>query len=652
VTGEPFQILEVDDAIIAEGIALTTPRARRFFGIVLFGEQEEPGRWRIPLRRQPATAVIERIAAWAVDEDLVAEAHEERAQAALEFLVQRRRSYERTREAASAFQALDGSAPVTRIDDDELDRRLHAFGWNDEARRLRDHQRRGVLHALHAQHAANFSVPGSGKTTTTLAVLAAHRVAETVDAAVMVGPLSSFRPWETEAEAALPGVLRVQRLHNMTPDQRRRVYPQIGPDVLLLMSYSAASTDEDELRELGLRLKLMLIVDESHRVKRFMGGTWTPALIRVAERATTRIILSGTPMPHSARDLWSQFTILWPGRELVGSRATHVARINRGTERLVRYLAPFYTRTPKERLGLTPYTVRTQRVDAPEVQAEVYRELADGLRRVATVEATLADRLAALRRARPIRLLQAASNPSLLTDFDDFFHVPAVPPEAGTFVERLDNYPQLGELPGKMGWVLDRLGELHSQEEKAVVWTSFLRNIDQFTRLVCERYGEQVFQVDGRVPAAGGEEDDELDDNREQRIDRFLESEGFAVLVANPAACAESISLHSRCHRAFYLDRTYDCARWLQSIDRIHRLGLPEGVQVEVHVPQLYVDDQPTIDGLVETSLARKEDAMTQFLRGAELRDAMLNEQDTINAAEGDDDDLVEVLRYLSGQTP
>ena len=43
---------------------------------------------------------------------------------------------------------------------------------------------------------------------------------------------------------------------------------------------------------------------------------------------------------------------------------------------------------------------------------------------------------------------------------------------------------------------------------------------------------------------------------------------------------------------------------------------------------------------------------MTQLLRGAELRDAMLNDQDTINAAEGDDADLVEVLRYLSGEAP
>ena len=652
MTGERFHIAESADALSVTGDGLWSPRARRFFAIVLGARPDPDGAWHVPLRGRESAVVIERVAQWAADEGLIAEARDEGARVALEFIVRRRRSYERGRTAATLFQGLDGAQPVTQIDPAELDARLVAMGWDSSARDLHPHQRRGVLHALHAQHAANFSVPGAGKTATTLAVLAAHRVAETVDAAIVVGPLSSFRPWEAEAEAALPGVLRVQRLHNMTPAQRAGVYADTSTGDLILMSYPTAVADETALRALGERLKLMLIVDEAHRVKRFIGGAWAVALVRIAERAQARMILSGTPMPHSARDLWSQFTILFPGGELAGSRMTHVARINSGLDGLVRHLAPFYVRTPKDQLGLEPYRVQTHRVDAPDVQSEIYREVADGLRRQVALATTAVNQLLALRRARPIRLLQAASNPALLNDDDAFFHVPPVPADDATFCARLDNYGRLGELPAKMSWVLERLVELHRIGEKAVVWTSFILNIDQFAQLVRERYGDSVFNVDGRVPAAGGEELDELDDSRERRIDRFLAADGFAVLVANPAACAESISLHSHCHRAFYLDRTYDCARWLQSIDRIHRLGLPPGVRVEVHVPQLYVDNGPTIDGLVELSLARKESAMQQFLRGAELRDAMLNDQDTLAGAEGDDADLVALLRYLVGETP
>ena len=45
------------------------------------------------------------------------------------------------------------------------------------------------------------------------------------------------------------------------------------------------------------------------------------------------------------------------------------------------------------------------------------------------------------------------------------------------------------------------------------------------------------------------------------------------VLIANPAACAESISLHKTCSNAIYYDLSYNCAEYLQSLDRIHRVG-------------------------------------------------------------------------------
>ena len=43
---------------------------------------------------------------------------------------------------------------------------------------------------------------------------------------------------------------------------------------------------------------------------------------------------------------------------------------------------------------------------------------------------------------------------------------------------------------------------------------------------------------------------------------------------------------------------------------------------------------------------------MQAFLRGAELRDGFLNDQDTLAAAEGDERDLEALLRYLVGETP
>ena len=61
------------------------------------------------------------------------------------------------------------------------------------------------------------------------------------------------------------------------------------------------------------------------------------------------------------------------------------------------------------------------------------------------------------------------------------------------------------------------------------------------------------------------------------KIKRFHEYPNAFVLVANPAACSESISLHTVCHHAIYLDRNYNAGQYLQSEDRVHRLGLPPG---------------------------------------------------------------------------
>ena len=43
------------------------------------------------------------------------------------------------------------------------------------------------------------------------------------------------------------------------------------------------------------------------------------------------------------------------------------------------------------------------------------------------------------------------------------------------------------------------------------------------------------------------------------------------VVIANPKACSESMSLHKACQNAIYYDQNYNAAEFLQSLDRIHR---------------------------------------------------------------------------------
>jgi hypothetical protein len=224
-------------------------------------------------------------------------------------------------------------------------------------------------------------------------------------------------------------------------------------------------------------------------------------------------------------------------------------------------------------------------------------------------------------------------------------------------MERLAAY-RVSDVPAKSQAALGLVHRIAERGEKVVCWSNFVPNLDQFSELVRHTATLPCFQIDGRVPAGDEALDDLPDrlqpnpddtDTRERIIEQFLGTSGPAVLVTNPASCSESISLHSNCHNAVYLDRTYDCALFLQSIDRIHRLGLPEGARVQIHILLATLDGRATVDHLVDQALQRKETKMKRLLEGAELLPFEMSE-DPLDTAQGSKEDLADLLRFLLGE--
>jgi SNF2 family DNA or RNA helicase len=380
--------------------------------------------------------------------------------------------------------------------------------------------------------------------------------------------------------------------------------------------------------------------------------------MQLAADSRVRTILTGTPMPQSALDLYSQLNVLWPDQQLTGTRAQFQARVDSSFQALIDDISPFFVRTPKSALGIPPYVVVRHEVEMGELQGEIYDLVVARFRRRLADAPQWQQKIDSLRRGRPIRLIQAASNPDLLNQEDGFFRVPPIDRPGGTLLTRLAEYRQR-EVPSKFETAIELLSQQSSAGRKTVVWTSFVRNIDQFANLVRRLIGDPIWVVDGRVPAAVNmdlepvspdDPGEELDATREQRIEHFLNNEGPAVLVANPAACGESISLHRACQTAIYLDRTYDCARYIQSIDRIHRLGLPPDAEVTIHVLEAIRHGASTADGLVQRSLDQKWDRMEALLQGAELVPVGLGIEDDPRTAEGDRQDLEALLAYLLGE--
>jgi len=471
-------------------------------------------------------------------------------------------------------------------------------------RQLKPYQLRGVQHLLTAKHAANFSVPGSGKTTVIYTAFEILRREGIVEKLLAIGPRSCFLPWEEEFVACFGHPARSVRL---TGPKASRCGSYLRSDKydLFLCTYHTATNDIVELIDLCKRHRMFVVIDESHNIKRLEGGVWSEAMLGIAPYAARRAILSGTPMPNSHGDLWTQFTFLWPGKQILGDRVVYRYRCEDQAEHasIREAIRPFFVRVPKSELGLPQFGVERVGCDLKPYQASIYRALS--VRFLREIDAAPDDRrvLREWRKARMVRLIQAASNPALLAQYSEEFDVPPVSGEGASIIQLIDEYPKY-EMPAKIELAIELVRELLKQGEKVIVWASFVHNIRMLEHLLRDL---EPFILYGAVPR---DESEDIEFNREQQLRQFKEIDRPAVLLANPAACAESVSLHKACHHAVYLDRTFNCGQYMQSLDRIHRIGLAPDEIVTYHI--LMAND--TIDETIDRRLGQKQANMIRLL--------------------------------------
>lgn len=469
-------------------------------------------------------------------------------------------------------------------------------------RKLKDYQKQGLQHLLDVKHGANFSVPGSGKTSVVYAYYDQLRKAGIANKVLVIGPFSSFSPWEEEAEKCFGHPLRSARL---VGPRRASHYLRSDEVDLFLCHYQTAANDQAEIVDLLSRDKFLLVVDESHYVKSFSGGVWSQSLINIAPSAARRVILTGTPMPNGYRDLWSQITILWPGKQLLGERNRYKTRIENSAECEIikKDIRPFFFRVKKSDLGLPKPEFHRILFSLSPIQKQIYSALS--IRLLTDLKLAPQDRLKLRqwRKAKMVRLIQTASNPTLLTKYSDEFEVPALSNDGTPISELIEQYSRF-EIPAKFAATVDLSRKLLENGKKVIIWTSFVHNIAMLENLFAD---QKVFSIHGAVPRDDNEDEES---NREKNVRDFKTSADPCILLANPAACAESISLHKVCHDAIYLDRTFNCGQFIQSLDRIHRIGLTANEIVHYHI----LIAENTIDETIDRRLIEKHEAMIGVL--------------------------------------
>lgn len=85
---------------------------------------------------------------------------------------------------------------------------------------------------------------------------------------------------------------------------------------------------------------------------------------------------------------------------------------------------------------------------------------------------------------------------------------------------------------------------------KVVVWAIYIKNILDFEKYLLS-CGIPCKTLYGATPVTTGEEDEDEVETREKIIAEFHKPDSsFKVIIANPFAVSESISLHKACHNA------------------------------------------------------------------------------------------------------
>ena len=330
----------------------------------------------------------------------------------------------------------------------------------------------------------------------------------------------------------------------------------------------------------------IIVIDEIHRLKNFTSQT-SKAVRKLTARAKYVWGLSGTPAPNGLEDWLGVLSAIDPTLLPVDTKTGFEARYclksrmgpdgpfvisgYRNVEELHNYVQSITSRVTKaEALDLPPKVFSTRTVALEGETARIYRDLKKDA--VARVQGMQAEGTLTVRNVltESMRLLQVVGG--------------FVPDDDGTMHELKDK-PKLEALA-------DVLDEYDGQ---AVIWCCFLEEVKWLARWLEANYGETVTMTG-----------DLMQSERAMNISLF-QAGRRKYLVGTPATGGAGITLHAADLEVYY-SRNYNLAEYLQSIDRLHRIGQVRTVNIVKLIAM------GTVDVKVDDALERKASLQEMLL--------------------------------------
>lgn len=497
-------------------------------------------------------------------------------------------------------------------------------------------QQVAAFHLAFSQNACNFSTPGTGKTAMVYAAYSYLKSlpasdSKHIDRLFVICPPSAFSAWEKEFIKWLGRTPTSKRLSGLNPQSRRSTYFSEFEIELLMISYQSASNPDDisSIKDYLTRHKTMVILDEAHRIKS-INGKWSKAVLSLAKFAKSRVILTGTPAPYGYQDLYNLYKFIWPTKRIIPFSPGMLEQLNELRTRhqreslreLIASISPYFIRIRKSHSNLPePIEYKPVMVEMNSEHKEIYEFLEDRYIRSLNSDdgtSTLSDKL---KQAKIIRLRQAAINPFLLTfALDEYMNEYGLSLSYDItdreLLERLDRFHPKQFVPPKFITVLNLVRDIIKNEGpdgKVIIWTVFIKNLQMLADFLKsnEINCEYIY---GETPFDNEEDDDAM--TREKIISDFHRNDcKFKVLIANTYAIGESVSMHEACRNAIYLEKDFNAGLYMQSKDRIHRMGLPSNAKVNYY----HLVTSESVDETIHRVLLEREANMLEVIENEEI---------------------------------
>jgi len=461
---------------------------------------------------------------------------------------------------------------------------------------LWEHQVKTISRAKELGNLALLQDPGVGKTLSTIKICE-DLWADGIKKTLIFTPVAVLDGWKKEflkfsdIDSSLIHVIKG------TSEKRLKILNEnLFDECVFIINYEAV---QNKLIMAALtRFKPhILICDESHRCKN-PSSTRAKQVVKLADCAPHRFILTGTPILSSSMDLFMQFRILDKGvvfgKNFFAFRHRYFEDKNAAWASSHKHFPEWVPRKgvveefnqkvdalsvkakKEECLDLPPFVEKLVEVEMTAPQRKAYESMRDEC--IAYIDSGKADGKPLVTVAE-FALHRALRMQQIVCGF-------AKTDDGG--ITRFKKNPRLEALR-------DLVQDI-SPYEKIIIWTSFVANQDDIV--------EMLDSLKIRYATLFGRTKD-----KQQEINNFQNLSIVRVMVANQSAGGVGVNLQAA-STAIYYSKSFSLEHDIQSVARCYR----GGSEIHDKITRIDLITPDTIDGLITEALKRKEDIGRQIL--------------------------------------